>query len=361
MSVFEEKLTKLALLLVVTLFLTLGLLPFLFKGTYWLINNVDTSIYVRYATNEKFEENVFLSAEIEEKTGIIEDLAETINDLAEVSSIQKFAYLIAENREEVEVVISNNEKYQKHLLSVGSSVDDFLDWSEKTAALDEKISMACIYLLFLLISFIMVVVFGFRKLFYVCAGITYTCAMLSMFTDGISDYLVANLLSFFAKMALDVFTYRDMEAWKLIVNQAFKESTLTFIIFDTVVQICQSNKKEKFDKNCRYIFFSMEIQCSYLEQFEDTSDKYIARMVLPSADVLKLCKKKIKKYTKEIKKKRISDVRRTILSAQCDDFKQLDRMLIFFRNNNEKHSTKEYISYLRQVQSLMHRLGISTM
>lgn len=77
-----------------------------------------------------------------------------------------------------------------------------------------------------------------------CAGIAYTTAMLSIFTDDISDYLVANVLAFLAKLSSGVFTYRDMEQWNLIINQAFKEGTLTFIVFDTVVQICQNNKEE---------------------------------------------------------------------------------------------------------------------
>lgn len=253
---FSDDLQKFGFFLVDTLLIVWFLFPGMYMGAYRLINNVDSSIYARYATNEKFEENVFFNAEIEENTKIIEQLESEINDFVGVSRIQEFAYVITEHQSEVEDIVSNNEKYQAYLISVGSSVDDLIDWSEKTAALDDKILMGCLYLTFLLISIIMVIPFGFRKTFYVCAGITYTIAMLSMFTDGISDYLVANVLSFLAKLSSDVFTYRDMEQWNLIINQAFKESTLTFIIFDTVVQLCQNNKEERLEKSCRYIYSS---------------------------------------------------------------------------------------------------------
>lgn len=356
---FSDDLKKFAFFLVVTLLIVCFLFPDMYMGTYRLINNVDSSIYSRYATNEKFEENVFFSAEIEKSTGIIEQLESEISDFVGVSRIQEFAYVIIKNQSKVEDIVSNNEKYQAYLTSVGSSVDDLIVWSEKTAALDDKISMGCLYLTFLLISIIMVVPFGFRKIFYVCAGITYTIAMLSTFTDGIADYLIANVLSFLAKLSSDVFTYRDMEQWNLIINQAFKESTLTFIIFDTVVQICQNNKKERLERACRYIYSSMEIQCSYLEQFQNAPDAYVAKMIMPIDAVIMLCRKKIRKNKKKMNNKRLSEVKKNALSIQSGYYEQLGEKLVFLRyNNNEKHTTKEYIAYLRQIQWLMYKCDI---
>lgn len=355
----SSDLHKFVFFLIVTLFIIFFLFPGMYMGTYRLINKVDSSIYARYATNERFEENIFFNAEIEKNTGILEQLERAINDFAGVSRIQEFAYVIIENQSEVEYIVSNNEKYQAYLISVGSSIDDLIDWSEKTATLDDKISMGCLYLTFLLISIIMVVPFGFRKTFYVCAGIIYTIAMLSMFSDGISDYFVANILSIIAKLSSDVFTYKDMDQWNVIINQAFKESALTFIIFDTVIQICQNDKNEKLEKSCRYIYFSMEIQCSYLEQFEDAYDAYIARMIIPVDTVIKFCRKNIRKYKKKINKKRLSDLNKKALRIQCSYYEQLGEMLVFLRYKNiEKHTTKNYISYLRQIQWLMYKCDI---
>lgn len=98
----------------------------MYMGAYRLINIVDASIYDRYATNEKFEKNGFFDAEIVENTKIIEQLVSEIDDFVGVSRIQEFAYVITENQSEVEDIISNNEKYQEYLISVGSSIDDLI-------------------------------------------------------------------------------------------------------------------------------------------------------------------------------------------------------------------------------------------
>ena len=360
MGKFSDELTKFGYFLLVSLLVVCFLFPFMYLGTYKLINNIDSSIYARYATNEKFEENIFFNATVEEKTGIIKQLESEINDLIEFSRIQEFAYVIIQNQNKVEDIVSNNADYQTYLISIGSSVDDLIDWSEKTAALDDKISMGCLYLTFLLISIVMVVLFGFRKTFYVCAGITYTVAMLSMFTDGISDYLVANVLSLLAKLSSDVFTYRDMTQWNLIFNQAFKESTLTFIIFDTVVQICQNNKKEQFEKSCRYIYSSIDIQCSYLEQYQNLSNTYIAKMIMPIDSVIKHCRKNANKVQKKMKNKRLSDANIKALNIEHGYYNQLEKLLLFLQfNNSEEHTTKEYISYLRETQWLMYKCNIA--
>ena len=231
--------------------------------------------------------------------------------------------------------------------------------SEKTVAIDDKILMGCLYLTFLFISIIMVIPFGFRKTFYVCAGVIYTIAMLSMFTDGISDYLVANVLAFLARLSSDVFTYRDIEQWNLIINQAFKESTLTFIIFDTVVQIYQNNKKERVKNALIYIFCSIDSQCSYLEQFQSDTDAYIAKIILPVDFLVQYCIKKMKIYKRKMTNKRLSEIKKDALYVQYGYYEQLKEKLIFLRyNNSKRYTTKEYIFHLRQIQWLMHKCDI---
>ena len=142
---FFDNLQKFAIFLVVTLLIVSFLFPSMYMGTFRLINNVDSSIYARYATNGKFEENLFFSTEIEKNTGIIEQLESKIDDFVGVSRIQEFAYVIIENQSEVKDIIYTNQKYQAYLRSIGSSVDDLIDWSEKTAALDDRIAMGCLY------------------------------------------------------------------------------------------------------------------------------------------------------------------------------------------------------------------------
>jgi len=203
MGKFSDELTKFGCFLLVSLLVVCFLFPFMYLGTYKLINNIDSSIYARYATNEKFEENIFFNATVEEKTGIIKQLESEINDLIEVSRIQEFAYVIIQNQNKVEDIVSNNADYQTYLISIGSSVDDLIDWSEKTAALDDKISMGCLYLTFLLISIVMVVLLGFRKTsrqfrlvntLFLTHGIGKICSKRSYLTDDATgNYIVDKL------------------------------------------------------------------------------------------------------------------------------------------------------------------------
>lgn len=355
MNNFYNNLIKFVVFLGVTFLIMLIIFPLMYMGSYELINNVDSSIYVRYATNNKYDKNIFF--ENENGTAILEQLENEI-DLSEVKRIQDFARIIVEHQEDVKTAINENEEYQKYLIDNGSSVDELIEWSEKISLLDDNLSMACLYLFFLVISFIMVVLFKFRKTFYIFAGIIYAVAILSAISGGISDYLVANVLSLIAKMSSDVFTYRDMEETKLIFFEAFKESTLTFIIFDTVVQICQNNHKEREEKAVRYLYSSLEIQCSYLNQFCTSSNVYIAKLMVPINVIVKMCNKTIKSNRKKIDRKKVSTNRKIAFQKQNEELEKLKELLFYIYYNYEEHTTNEYILYLRQIQNLMYNCVI---
>ena len=57
--------------------------------------------------------------------------------------------------------------------------------------------------------------------------------------------------------------------------------------------------------------------------------------------------------------KRLSEAKKNALSIQYSYYEQLGEKLVFLRyNNSEKHTTKEYISYLRYIQWLMYKCDI---
>lgn len=219
-------------------------------------------------------------------------------------------------------------------------------------------SIACFYLTFLLVSFIMVVLFKFRKTFYIFAGTIYAVAILSTFSDGISDYLVANVLALIAKLSSDVFTYSDMEEIKLIFFGAFKESMLSFIIFDSVIQICQNNYKEKKVREVRYLYGSLEAQCAYLNQFRDLSKGYSAKLLVPKDEVVKRCDKMIKMNNKMLKGKKILPDTKKDLEKQNEELAQLKKLLEIYSNCGSMFTTNKHIFNLRQIQYLMRKYDI---
>lgn len=61
------------LAIVFVLLISAGL-PVLYFGTYQLINHTDTSIYTRYATGNKYDQNIFFNTEVDKSTGILSQL-----------------------------------------------------------------------------------------------------------------------------------------------------------------------------------------------------------------------------------------------------------------------------------------------
>lgn len=335
--------------------------PYIFLGTYDIINKVDSTIYARYATNNKFDENVFLDYEVINETGLYEQLNDRIDAIWEVNQIQEFARIIYDNKDEFKEIISNNTQYQEYLVKIDSSTDEVIEWIDRMYLLDVKMIMASLYITFFILSLIMVVPFGYRKSFYVLAGVLYIIAILSNFTDGISDYLVINVASVFGMFPQNESIYKDLEGWRMIFPQAFKESTLTFIIFDTVIQIWLNNYKEKTKKAIHYLYASLEIQCSYLSQFENATNKYIAKLKIAN-DIMRMCYKNIRQNirqnVKRINKKKTPTEIKNNLEKKNERLSMLMESLQVCRSNSDEYTTKEYISLLRKVQCLMYQCNL---
>ena len=81
--VFDEmviKLVKWAISIVVVLYI--GVYGIYF-GFYKLVNYVDDSIYIRYATENQFDWSVYFNEDVEEKTGIVSE----INQITEIMEL----------------------------------------------------------------------------------------------------------------------------------------------------------------------------------------------------------------------------------------------------------------------------------
>ena len=355
---FEKNMLKFLLFIVVAYLIMRIFFPALYLNLYSMINLTDSSIYARYATNEMYDENVFFNEDVEDKTEILAQLEKAIPEISTITRIQDFANIIVKNEIDAKNIFYNNERYQEYLVSIESSVDDLMVWCEKVSLLDYNLAMASLYLTFLIIACIMVIPFGFRKTFYILAGVTYIIASLSFFSDGISDYLVAQLISLLAKISSGVFTYGDMNELKTHFLQTFKEGTLTFIIFDTVIQILQNSHSSKIEKSILYLQQSIEIQLIYLSQFQEENYKYIAKFKVPVHEVLKICKKNIQRI-ENVKRKKISNIEKNRLEEQRNNNSQLIELLktICFNEQNE-NTTKEYINCLKNIRWLMYKCNI---
>lgn len=73
-----------------------------------------------------------------------------------------------------------------------------------------------------------------------------------------------------------------------------KESMMTVVIFDTIFQFKQSERNTKRIKDIRYVYQSLDMQIAYLSDIYYSSDKYIARLKVPSYCIEKECYKEAK-------------------------------------------------------------------
>ncbi len=349
---------KLMGLAIIFFFLISAGLPVLYFGTYKLINDTDASIYTRYATDNKYENNIFFSEDVETSTGILSDLSKNIKGMGTVKRKQDFAKVIYENKEKVKIIIYKNYKYSKYLSDKGSSVEELLTWSEKTAKLDDNIVQLSLFLICMIFAGITVILFKCRKTFYFIAGIIYTITIMSMFSGGISDYLVLQSMNVFFKLGKETLSYQDMDTIKSIFIQAYKESMVAFIIFDTIIQIVQGDRERKRKGEIKYIIYSLDYQINFLEKYKNEDYKYIARFKIPVKTLLKKCVRKQKSLERYIKKagKNVSTNSRIL--NQKNNIDKLINMIYEIINFNVARTTSEYIEILTEIRILTYVLRI---
>lgn len=327
----------------------------IYFGFYELVNHVDDSIYYRYATENQFDWSVYFNEDVEEKTGIVSEINQVteIIDLPQNSSKQAIYRCMNENINKIVNIMNENEKYLHYLEENNTSIENATKYIQKMAFMDDKILQMDIYLVFLIMCVITVGVFKYRKSFYVTAGITYLLVMASVFSDGLSNYLVTNAINIFAKMQSSIFTYQNMEEAKAFFIDAFKESMMTFIIFDTVMQILGDKKDEKKRYQIRYVYNSLNIQIDYFKEQEKKEYKFVGKMNFKVNYILKDCNREIKKLEKLKKrqKKHNKIFDRYVYQLSC--WESLRDSIVFLICNKNSYSVEEYLGILKNARDSM--------
>ncbi len=327
----------------------------IYFGFYKLVDTVDISIYDRYLTDNQFDWPIYFNEDVEEKTGIFSEIKqlEEIKELPQNSPKQTIYRCMNENIDKIVNIMNKNEKYLNYLEKNNTSIEKAANYIRKKAFMDGKILQMDAYLVFLLMCVITVCVFKYRKSFYIIAGITYLLVMASIFSDGLSDYLVTNAINIFAKIQASAFTYQNMEELNNYCIEAFKESMMTFIIFDTVIQILGDKKDEKKRYQIIYAYNSINIQIEYFKEQEINEYKFVGKMNFKVNHILKDCNREIKKF-KKLKRKqkkhnKIFD--RYVYQLSCwESLKENIDLLIC---NNKPYSIDEYLGFLKKARDSM--------
>lgn len=310
--------------------------PILYFASYEIVNHVDVSIYNRYATSGKYEDNIFLSGQIEEETGIVTEIINKLDISGEsVKRKQDIAKIICDNREDVSNILKHNVKYCKYLKDKGATIEEFFKWNERIAELDELIMQTSVFILCLIYAMLWILVFKWRKAFYLCAGIVYVIFTLSYFSGGITDYLLVNLANIFPGEIFGTVTYVGMEEFRAWFFSGFKESIVAFIIFDTLIQFIENRRTTELEQEINDLIYSIDYLILQLSNYTSNCSIYRSHIKIDIKNLKRLSRKK-----------------------KSDEFKEL---IAYFTDDkfwNQYHTNTEYLLKLKAIREQIYKCNL---
>lgn len=225
------------------------------------------------------------------------------------------------------------------------SIEDLNVYISQMAHIDDNIIQVTIYCTLVLICLITLRYFKYRKGFFITAEVVYLIATTSVFSNGLTDYLISNIVALIAKLNKESFSYVDMEMMNTYFVNALKEALLTVVIFDTIFEIKNSIAEIKYQKDIRFIFASMDIQIDYLEKDIESEFEFVGRMNIPSYNLEKMCRKEIDKLDRSLKHQKVKNKYYYKCKNMRDINFELAELLVFLKmNSDEKCTCDTYIS-----------------
>lgn len=133
---------------------------------------------------------------------------------------------------------------------------------------------------------------------------------------------------------------------------------MTVVIFDTIFQFRQSDKNIQRIKDIRYVYQSLDMQIAYLNHTCNSSNRFIARLKVPSHCIEKECCMEAKKYDRILKRQKVKNLYYVRYKTQYETNKLLFEKMKWIRTNlDEAYSSDYYISLLQQIKALMIECG----
>ncbi|ADZ82494.1 hypothetical protein [Cellulosilyticum lentocellum] len=273
----------------------------LLPGVFHLINRTDVAIYNIYATDGRFGEDIFFSKAIIEKSNLFEEISSNLDeDISIINSKQELTKVLYNNKDIIAKIINNNKVYSEYLKGNEVTVDDFFNWCKKISEIDEVIVEAVLFITCLIYAFIFVGCYKYRKRFYLFAGIIYVIFSLSVFSKGMSDYLLVHAFNYISLM--ENITYNEMEVLRTTFMSAFKESMVTFIIFDTLIQLIESKRIERKKQNLKDLIYSLDHIFNVINNCREIDTIYRLKFRFSIDELLILCKKNKGSYYRRLGK-----------------------------------------------------------
>lgn len=248
-----------------------------------LINKVDPGIYYRFATDNKYSEDVFFSAEVAKKTAIdktIERVFELKAEKEPENTQEKFLRLL-EDETLLMDQISKNKDFIEYLDNKKLDLSDVITYMKSFIDLDYRLMSASFYFSALIIFIILYWFCSFRIELYLLAGFLYIFSNLNIFTSGMFANIFYPFMHGISKVMREEYTF---DQYTMYVNflPTIKEAFLSYIIFDTVFQVFKESREKRVSKRLTYIYCSIEETLKIMRMISKNSTN------LPSIKVSKL-------------------------------------------------------------------------
>ncbi|NQX47732.1 hypothetical protein HQN87_20615 [Paenibacillus tritici] len=349
-----DRSTKLLFVIVLLAVLYIPACLFSYLFFFKVINYVDTGIYYRYATKDKFAEDIYFSEKVDAQTKVLSTL-KTILDLQnkEVPSNkqQLFSELLSDedllNKELVK-----NEAFMSYLKNKHLDISNVIFYMKQLSNLDSTILSGSFYFVALIFIFTLYIKFKFRIGLYWIAGGVYVFSNLTLFTSGLFGNLFYPFMSWFGNMINQEVVYDDYSKTMNIFLPTIKEAFLSYIIFDTIGQYYQDRKNKIESKKIRNIYYSVNLALVGLRKRNNSALK-VSKLQIDFIGLWKYCKRN--KKDPELKEiKNIIKVNLSEFLNKKNSLKLAEAIKILEEVNSRlvrSKSVKEYIDDTRPQQN----------
>ncbi|KAA8787686.1 hypothetical protein EC604_28025 [Paenibacillus amylolyticus] len=289
-------------------------------GITWLlfqaINQVDSSAFYRYATENKFSEDVFFSPEIDAKTSIGNTITKTFkmigNELPDIT--QAIFHELLKEKTIFLSQLNENKAYMEYLADNNLTVEELIAYMGSISNLSNEILNGSFYFSAVIIFLILYIFFRFRIELYWLAGILYVFSILDVFTSGIFSSIFYKPMGLASKMMGQDYTLNQYNMYIGFLPK-IKEAFLTFIIFDTIGQNYREEWNRRRSKKLTEIYCSIGIILSMMRDLKTANgnDRFvkISKLNIDLHYIIKFSKRNKKDLAlKEVKELTLMFLRR---------------------------------------------------
>lgn len=224
-----------------------------------MLENGGQSYIYQYASDGRFDQNIYFSAAVNQDTGVLDDIQPYLTD--KHGGLIGIARDLSKYRIELLPILSENHKYLDHLHQLNTSIEELFVFCDKIDKMVENIAFACRYLM--LLGWVILVHFFMRCRPALYFGMGVVCIFASVLK--LSDKLFAALL------------FHSPQTFDLFANQyipTLLEAMLTFLIFDITIASLEklrvSRKLEKLYDDLPALYFLI----IRLSQYTDNTTQY---------------------------------------------------------------------------------------